>query len=147
MSDNMVTETTPETVDTEPTINHESEPTTTNDAPISTTTSDAQNIFQELMTQMKDQQSQFAALQARFEAEKKARAAVEEKMEVSNKRKRDERARVVDGTLKEYISNMMNKFSNELSPYKDDLAKIISGMKDAEEAEPMIKLLRLPMPS
>jgi len=102
---------------------------------------DANAMFSELLSQMKEQQNALTAMKKKLGMAEEAKDVAEKKVEASNKRKRDERVKVVDGTLKEYISQMMSKFNDELAPYKDDLAKIVNGMKDHEESEPMIKLL------
>lgn len=79
--------------------------------------------------------------QAQFKESETARGMAEEqvqKMNATNKRKREE---VIEGTIKDFVANMIAKYQTELKPHADDLAQMFNGMKESEQAEPMLALL------
>ena len=98
-------------------------------------------VMTEIMEQMKKQQSDLLALQQQLQASEEARAVAEKQVEGHNKRKRDERSNVIEGTLKDYVKKMMETYKKELGPYADSLQKMFEGMKESEQSEPMLKLL------
>lgn len=116
------------TVDTTPTQEPEEEANT----PV---------VVTEIMEQMKQQQSDLLALQKQLQASEEARAIAEQQVQASNKRKREERSSVIEGTLKDYVKKMMQTYKDQLGPYADSLQKMFEGMKESEQSEPMLKLL------
>ena len=98
-------------------------------------------VLTEIMEQMKQQQSDLVALQQQLKASEEARSVAEKQVAASNKRKREERSSVIEGTLKDYVKKMMATYKSELGPYADSLQQMFEGMKDSEQSEPMLKLL------
>ena len=95
----------------------------------------------EIMEQMKKQQSDLLALQQQLQASEEARSVAETQVAATNKRKRDERSSVIEGTLKDYVKKMMDTYKKQLGPYAESLQKMFEGMKESEQSEPMLQLL------
>jgi len=109
--------------------------------PVAQEEAKAPAVMTEIMEQMKKQQSDLLALQQQLQQSEDARAIAEKQVEASNKRKRDERSSVIEGTLKDYVKKMMETYKEQLGPYADSLQKMFEGMKESEQSEPMLKLL------
>jgi hypothetical protein len=104
--------------------------------------SEAPNVMQELMEQMKTQQAQFSELQQKLEAEQQRSAEKEKQLEVYDRVNKRKRTEVIDGTIKDFVGNLMKKYKTELTPHAEELAAMFEGMKKSKcEADPMIALL------
>ena len=97
--------------------------------------------YDEIFKQMKDQAASFEALKLQFQQSEDARKNAEGRLSVLNKRKRDQREQVIEGTLKKFIGEMVKKWKTELEPHQMDLEQVLSAMKNNESSESMVKLL------
>ena len=109
--------------------------------PVAQEEAKAPAVMSEIMEQMKQQQNDLQALQQQLLKSEEARTAAEKSLEGHNKRKRNERSNVIEGTLKDYVKKMMATYKEQLGPYADSLQKMFEGMKESEQSEPMLKLL------
>ena len=112
------------------------------------TPSSSSPVLSELLAQLKEQTAQISSWKEKHSASEAAlKQASEEKnafqqqldtLQQSNKRKREE---AIEGTIKDFVENMIKKYQKELKPHADSLASMFQGMKESAQAEPMLALL------
>lgn len=99
----------------------------------------------DMMTQLLEQVKQLSEahalttkqnseLQAKYDA---ANAKVEQ-VELAGKRKREQ---AVDGTIKDFFTNLMSKYENELKPHEAELGQIVESMKENANSTPMVEAI------
>jgi hypothetical protein len=97
--------------------------------------------FDNMMKKMKDQATELMALQDRFKQSEEARLTAETEIKGVREQKKRKREKVIEGTIKDFVGQMVSKWKNELNPHAGDLEKLLSSMKENESAEPMLALL------
>jgi hypothetical protein len=114
---------------------------TTESATEQTSSSSSSPEMGELLKQLKAQTEQNAALQAQqAEASKQMEllsSKVNEYQSVGKKRRQD----ALEGTVKDWVTQIVETHKNELGPYEDKLKDILSAMKNHEDATPMVQML------
>jgi len=96
------------------------------------------DMMKELLAQVKGLSENMALIKKENETltSTNAQYAVEaERTQAAGKRKREV---AVDGTIKDFFSNLMDKFKTELQPHTEDLNGIVESMKENPASEPMI---------
>lgn len=124
------------------------EATTSNTSDAAPSSSTSSPVLSELLAQLKDQTAQInswkekhTSTEAALKQANEERTAYQQQLDTlqaSNKRKREE---AIEGTIKDFVENMIKKYQKELKPHADDLANMFQGMKNSAQAEPMLALL------
>ena len=127
---------------------------TTDDTPLAKTVEPTQELtqtktsmnpmiqeFDNMMKKMKDQATELMALQDRFKQSEEARLNAETEIKGVREEKKRKREDVIEGTIKDFVSQMVTKWKTELNPHAGDLDNLLSSMKENDSAEPMLALL------
>jgi len=102
---------------------------------------DSNPVLTELLQQLKTQSAQLKEQEAKFSQLQESNSAYLSELDTlkaSSKRKREE---AIEGTIKDFVKNMITKYQKELKPHADSLANMFQGMKESHQAEPMLALL------
>ena len=96
------------------------------------------DMMKELLAQVKGLSENMALMKKENETLTTTNAQYAEEVERTQAAGKRKREAAVDGTIKDFFSNLMEKFKTELQPHTDDLNGIVESMKENPASEPMI---------
>ena len=99
----------------------------------------------DMMTQLLEQVKQLSEAHAlttkkneHLQAQYDEASAKVEQVELAGKRKREQ---AVDGTIKDFFTNLMAKYETELKPHEAELGSIVESMKENANSTPMVEAI------
>jgi len=103
----------------------------------------SRNFKQELLDLVTKQQAEVSVLQKKYKEEQKARAAAEKKASKLGEVGKRKRTSVIEGAIKEMVTKLMadKEFCAKLKPQEGELKDLFEGMKDSDDASPLVDLV------